>query len=244
MTRTILTPDGELSFSIWPAPNKPTAPVIFFLMDGVGIRPELEKMAERLSQLGYFVVLPNLYYRAGKYEPFNAKTCFEPGSQERDRLMQYVAKVENGKTAHELSLILDSLKSEPTANTDRVGLLGYCLGGRIALFTAAHIGDNIRAVAAIHGGGLITDKSDSPHRHLAAVRGEVYIGAPEFDNHFKADERALYDRLLTEAKIAHTVDYYPGVYHGFAIADLPVYDKSAAERHWLAITELFQRTLN
>jgi len=242
--RHVKTPDGSLPFNVWPAPDRLNAPVILFLMDGVGIRTELEKMAERLSKSGYFVVLPNLYYRAGDYTPFNAKTCFEPGSKERERLMQYVAEVDNAKTAHELSLIIDSLKNEPAANTERIGLVGYCLGGRIALFTAAQMGDRARAVAAIHGGGLITDKTDSPHRHLAKLRGEVYIAAPEFDNQFKADERALYNKLLTEANITHTVDYYPGVYHGFAFADLPVYDKTAAERHWLAITELFQRTLN
>ncbi len=129
-----------------------------------------------------------------------------------------------------------------TKDSMKVGTTGYCMGGRLSLVSAAHHPDSIVAAASFHGGHLVTDAPDSPHRLVDRITGRVYVAGAENDASFTADDAAALDDALTAAGVEHTVEFYPAG-HGFAVPDNPTFDEATAERHWQALDDLYAATL-
>ena len=125
-----------------------------------------------------------------------------------------------------------------TKDSMKVGTTGYCMGGRLSLVSAAHHPDSIVAAASFHGGHLVTDAPDSPHRLVDRITGRVYVAGAENDASFTADDAAALDDALTAAGVEHTVEFYPAG-HGFAVPDNPTFDEATAERHWQALDDLY-----
>jgi carboxymethylenebutenolidase len=217
-------------------------PTVIFYMDGIGIRPALCDMGERLASHGYYVLLPNLYYRAGAIKPFDAATAFKEGP-ERDRLMPLVRSVSNKIVMEDTARFLGFLDGEPSVAAGKIGCVGYCMGGGFALSAAGTFPDRVAAAASFHGARLATDQADSPHLLAAKMRAEIYVGIAGIDPHFTAEERQRLESALTAAGVRNTVEVYPDVKHGFAVNDTPVYDRAAAEGHWEKTLALFGRNL-
>jgi len=211
-------------------------------MDGIGIRPALCDMAERLASNGYHVLLPNLYYRSGPVEPFDAASAFKEGP-ERDRLMPLFRSLNNKLVMEDTASFLEFLDRQPSVTGKKIGCVGYCMGGAFALSAAGTFPGRIAAAASLHGARLATDQPDSPHLLASKMRAHIYVGIAGIDPHFTTEETQRLELALQSAGVDHSVEVYTGARHGFAINDTPVYDRSASERHWQRILALFKSAL-
>lgn len=240
-TVNLKTPDGVMPTRTYHPDGAGPWPVVIFYMDGVAIRPILFEMARRLASHGYYVVLPDLFYRAGPYATFNGATVFND-PDERTRLMALIKSVTQAGLAVDTRAIIAHVDADPAADATRVGTVGYCMGGSAALAAAGRFPGRVRAAASYHGGRLATDAHDSPHLLAPKMKARVYVGYAENDNGFQEPQRELLDKSLTDANVPHTIELYHAA-HGFTMADLPVYNKDEAERHWTTMLALFAETL-
>jgi carboxymethylenebutenolidase len=141
--------------------------------------------------------------------------------------------------------MLDFLGSQESIVGARFGCTGYCMGGHYAVVAAGTFPDRIAAAASFHGGNLATDRPDSPHLLADHMRATLYVGVAGIDPHFSPEEKDRLEAALSTSGVPHTIEVYPDVRHGFAVADLPVYDREAAEKHWqrlLGLLELLRET--
>lgn len=239
----IKTADGNCDCYTYTAPGDAPAPGIILYMDGVGIRPELRAMAQRLASNGYFVLLPNLYYRAGEQPPFDVATMLTDEKQ-RNRMMSLVQSVTNAGTMRDTTAFLDYLGLEPKVKGSKIGCVGYCMGGPLVLTAAGTFPDRVAAGASIHGANVANDRPDSPHLLAPKMRGKIYVGVAEIDPWLTPGETDRLKAALETAGTNHTLEIYPGVQHGFSANGSPMYDREASERHWQRILALFGETLS
>jgi carboxymethylenebutenolidase len=209
--------------------------------DAGGVRPTFQEMAARLAGFGHAVLLPDVYYRSGDWEPFEMETVFGDPEQ-RKRLMTMVGSVTPDMIASDAAAFFDFLASRPEVKGDAFGVCGYCMGGRTSVIVAGLVPDRVGAVGSFHGGGLVTDDASSPHLLADGIKATVYVAGAENDASFTTDHAETLDKALTAAGVKHTVEFYPAA-HGFAVPDNPPYDEEAAERHWIALQELFETAL-
>jgi len=213
-------------------------PVILFYMDAPAIREELRDMARRFATGGYYVVLPNLYYRAGVME---IGPLADPSV--RERMMELMAGLTIEMVMSDTEGLLAFIDRDPAAKKGPMGSVGYCMSGQFSINAAATFPDRIAAAASMYGTYLVTDKPDSPHLAARKAKAELYFGCAETDRWAPIE---LVDNLkasLAADKIGAEVELYPGVEHGFAFPQRPAYDKPAAERHWERLNALFRRRL-
>ena len=241
-TRDIATADGAMeTFTCRPERGGPF-PAVFFLMDAPGIREELRDMARRLATVGYYVLLPNLYYRAGRDSVFGPDVL-EQGSAERERMRAIRTTMTIPPVMRDVAAMLDYVERRPAAAKGPVGCHGYCMSGPYALAAAARYPDRIAAAASFYGTWLVSDAEESPHASLDRISGEVYIGCAEHDELAPLSMVDELRRLFAKAGTCGEIELYPGVHHGFAFPQRWCYDKPAAERHWERLLELYRRRL-
>ena len=236
------TGDGAMeTFVCRPERGGPYPPVLF-LMDAPGIREELYDMARRLGTVGYFVVLPNLYYRAGrdtKYGP----DVLEQGSAEHTRMRAVRTKMTIPPMMHDIGVMIDWLDARDDVKTGPIGAHGYCMSGPYALAAAARYPDRIAAAASFYGTWIVSDAEESPHLNLGRTKGELYISCAEHDDLAPLDMVAELKRLFEESGAKGELELHPDVHHGFAFPQRWCYDKPAAERHWERLIALYRRNL-
>lgn len=236
------TQDGIIDCYTFNLEGSGKFPTIIFYMDAFGPRKELFQMCERLSGSGYYVILPNLYYRAGEYAPFDAKTAFaEPA--EKERLMTVMQTTSIGKVMQDTASIFEFLDANPESDSRKVGCVGYCMGGKFALTAAAAFPDRVKAAASFHGGSLATDKPDSPHLLADKMYGKIYVGVAGIDRGFTSEEKHRLEAAFKAAEVNYQLEIYEGAAHGFAVNGAPVFDRVASEQHWDRLLELFSETL-
>jgi carboxymethylenebutenolidase len=239
----IQTEDGECPASVFTPvdPDGPRPGVIFY-MDGLGIRPALFDMAQRLADSGYVVLLPDLFYRAGPYEALDARELFASGRR-RETLKLLMETTDNQRAARDTRAFLDQLFTRTDVSGNKIGATGYCMGGGIALTVAGTYPDQIAAAASFHGGSLATDAPTSPHRLADDIKGRIYIGAADNDSSYPPAMAARLIEALMDASVEHRHDLYAGAAHGWTMSDFPIYDSAAAERHWNELTGLLSSAL-
>lgn len=233
----IATADGTApTFVTYPDQHGPH-PVVLFLMDAPGMREEIRNMCRRLASAGYFVMAPQLYYR-----DIREYTVYEDG--DRDRMYGYMTNLSNGLVANDCQSLLEFASTNATADTDRVGVIGYCMSGPFALYFASVEPDRVKAAASIHGVKLVTGEDDSPHKQLASTKAEIYVGCAEIDDYAPPELIAEFDEAMQAAKVDGQIEWHPGTHHGFAFAEREgIYDQDASERHWERMHSLFRRNL-
>lgn len=240
----VRTPDGEMrTFTVRPDGDGPF-PVAIVFMDGIGYREQVKENARRFAAGGYYCVAPDLYYRMGEGVVFDvAQFSASATGPERERLMQVIRSVQPAKVADDVRAALAAVERDPAAQAGPKTCVGYCLGARMSLHLASALGDDILAAAGIHPGALVTDQPDSPHHDLDGVRGELYFA---FAEHDRTATPESVDRFRDEMKsrgVRGEVERIIGAAHGFAMADLPVYDRAAAEHHFDTVLELWGRNV-
>jgi carboxymethylenebutenolidase len=236
----IPTKDGHTTTFISHPERDGPHPVILFYMDAPAIREELRDMARRLATSGYYVMLPNLYYRAGVMElgPLPA----DPETPERKRMFELMASINIPLVMEDTRALLAYAAGQAAAHKDLVGSVGYCMSGRYAINAATHFPDRVKAAASIYGTHLATDRPDSPHLAASKTRAELYFGCAETDIYAP---REVIEKVKQAMQGANAeVEIYPGTHHGFAFPKRPVYDRDAAERHWERLLALYRRNLS
>src|SRR5712671_4121904 len=216
-------------------------PVILFYMDAPAIREELRDMARRLGTSGYYVMLPNMYYRAGAMElgPINP----DPNSPERKRMFELMNSLNIPLVMEDTKALLAYADTQSAARTDIVGTVGYCMSGQYAINAAAHFPGRVKAAASIYGVQLATDQPNSPHLAGGKTKAELYFGCAETDVYAPIE---IVEKIKQQTKADGAnaeVEIYPGTHHGFAFPKRPVYDRDAAERHWERLLALYRRRL-
>jgi carboxymethylenebutenolidase len=237
----IETPDGTLDASLHTPAGAGPWPAVIMFPDAGGVRPTFHDMAQRLADLGYAVLLPNVYYRLGEIKPFDMKTVFTD-DDERKRLMGLVSSVSKEEAARDTGAMLDFLAAQPEVADTKVGTTGYCMGGGLALTAAGRFPDRVGAAASFHGGHIASTAPDSPHLLAGAMQARLYVAGAENDASFDDEQFQRLSAALKEADVEHTLVTY-GALHGFAVPDNPTYDEAAAARHWEALEELYGSAL-
>jgi carboxymethylenebutenolidase len=214
----------------------PGAPAVLMLMDGIGMRPAMHEIAGRIAEAGYHVLMPDLFYRLGEYTAPDPATLFADAEVRAAWWGRHANINTPAAMLRDIAAYLDRLGS------DRVGVTGYCMGGRLALMAAASYRERIAAAAAYHPGGLVSDAADSPHLQFGRIQARVYIGAAMEDSSFTDAQRETVEHTLAAAGVDHVVELYQAR-HGWVPSDTPVHDDAAAARHWETLLALFDRTL-
>ncbi|MGR8921062.1 MAG: dienelactone hydrolase family protein [Gammaproteobacteria bacterium] len=234
----IRTADGAMNAFVTHPEEGGPFPVVLFYMDAPGKREELHDMARRIATVGYFVVLPNLYYR--RTREFSAAR----DDAGRRKMFDMMAHLSNTLVVQDTAALLDFVDAEDQADGARVGAVGYCMSGPFVVAAAGSYPGRIACAASIYGAFLVTDEPDSAHTCLDRVRGELYFACAEIDKYAPAEQIAELEAALRRAGTNYRLEWYPGAEHGFAFPQREgIYHKPSAERHWERLFSLFARNL-
>jgi carboxymethylenebutenolidase len=240
---TIPTPDGEArAFVFTPDTGQGPWPAAILFMDAPAIRPALFEMGERLAGAGYYVLLPDLFWRVGPYAPIDLKSI-TTDEQRRAVFGPLMASTNPEKQMRDTRAFLDFLDKQPDARADQVGVTGYCMGGGVALRAAATFPDRIAAAAAFHPGNLATDAPESVHRLAPQMKAKVLVAGADEDRSFPEEQKDRLAAALKDAGVDAEVAIWPGARHGWVPADTPAHNPAAAERHWRELLGLFDGAL-
>ena len=220
-------------------------PVAVLYMDAIGYREQVRANARRFAAGGFYCVAPDLFYRSGEGLTFDMGRIADEGFEgpEGQRLRKVISSLDVGMVEADTTAVLAALDADPAAASGAKVCVGYCMGARFSLHAASALADEFAAAAGIHPSVLVSDEPESPHHELAGVRGELYFAFAEIDRAVTAE---LVDRFREELErngVRGVVERVPGVAHGFAMADLPVYDRDASERHFERTLDLWRRNL-
>jgi len=237
---SIPTREGDCTVHVFTPTDGREHPAIVFYMDAGGIRPAALDMAQRLSRAGYVVLLPDLFYRYGPYGPFDPKVVLS--GDFRATLGPLMATTSNAKAAEDTGAFLAFLDQRPDVRGRKVGAVGFCMGGAMAIAAAASNPLRFAAVASFHGGNLATDAPDSPHTFADELTAELYIAAAEDDPSYPPAMAERFEAALRKGDVRYRSEIYAAA-HGWMKPDFPVYDPQEAERGWREMIAFFDRAL-
>jgi carboxymethylenebutenolidase len=238
----IKTRDGMCPSYVYRRPGNGPWPAILIFMDGLGIRPAMLEVGERLASNGYYVLLPDLYYRSGAYEPMDPRVVLADPEKRRIVMERFFALATQANIMSDTQAFLDFLATQPDVRPGGIGTTGYCMGGLMSLTAAGTFPDRIVATASYHAGGLATDDPGSPHLLAPKIRSRVYIGGAARDSHFPDEMKERLREALNNAGVDHKIETFQAE-HGWVFRDIPSYDLEAAERHWQTVLALFDSTV-
>jgi carboxymethylenebutenolidase len=241
-TVEIATPDG-VADAYLARPDHEPRPGVLLIMDAYGLRPAIRELADRIASDGYVVLVPNVFYRAGR-TPVIPLPDFDDAEQQAaffDSARPLMDQLTPERLAADGAAYLDHLGE--IAAPGPAAITGYCMGGRVGWWIARAHPDRVAALAAFHPGRLATDAPQSPHRFAADVKAEMYFGFADRDPSMTAEQIATFERTLDDAGARYHAEVYPDAGHGYTMADLPVFDDAARERHFSALRALLERAL-
>src|SRR5215471_387356 len=241
-TLDIVTKAGAMETFICHPERGGPFPAVFMLMDAPGIREELRDMARRLATVGYYVLLPNLYYRAGR-DTIYGPDVLEEGSADRERMRAVRTKMTIPPVMADVADMLAFIDAQKDVRKGPVGTHGYCMSGPYSLAAAARYPERIGAAASFYGTWLVSEAEESPHLSLGKGKAELYIACAEHDKLAPLPMVEELRTLFARAGTAGEIELYPGVHHGFAFPHRWCYDKADAERHCERRIALYRRRL-
>ena len=215
---------------------------VLLVMDAYGLRPAIERMADRIARQGVVVLAPNVFYRAGRAPVVPLDGLGDPDQGRRlfERIMPLIRQLTPQRIVRDGDAYLDRLEQVGRAP---VAITGYCMGGRVGWRIAAAHPERVAALGGFHVGGLVTGDDDSPDLSAGTVSAEVYLGHADHDRSMTPDQIAELERALDAAGVRYRSELYRGAAHGYTMADTPAYDQAAAERHFAELFALLNRTL-
>ncbi|MBK5257617.1 MAG: dienelactone hydrolase family protein [Vicinamibacteria bacterium] len=246
----VKTPDGVCD-AAFIHPKSGAHPGVLLWPDAFGLRPSMRAMAKRLAAEGYSVLVPNPFYRVSK-APFTDASKFNfqnPDDMAKLRpLMGSVNAPGNPeKDAAAYVAFLDAQRA--VDKSKRIGTQGYCMGGPLVVRTAAALPDRIGAGASFHGGGLVTDKPDSPHLLAPKIKARMYFGVASNDDSRQPDAKVKLKEAFAVAKVPVEVELFTTALHGWCVPDMPagqngpIYNQPDAERAWAKLLALYKASL-
>jgi carboxymethylenebutenolidase len=215
---------------------------VLLVVDAYGLRPQIERMADRISAWGFAVLAPNVFYRAGRAPVVSLDGLGDPEQRASvfERVMPLVRELTPERIVRDGGAYLDRLEQ---VGRGPVAITGYCMGGRVGWRIAAAYPDRVAALGGFHVGGLVTDDDDSPHRSARSLAAEVYLGHADNDRSMTLRQIAELERALDAAGVRYRSELYRGAAHGYTMADTPAYDEAAAERHYTELSALLDRSV-
>ena len=220
-------------------------PGVLFYIDAIGLRPQIEDMAERIASWGYLVLSPNVFYRVGTAAELAPRADLrEPGAREEFFASGVMDRV-GGLTPELSDPDADAWVAALTerAGDGPIGVTGYCMGARLAVRTAGRFPGTVGAVGGFHGGGLATEQLDSPHLLIPSSTAEYAFGHADQDRSMPIDAVERLETTLRETGRPFLNEVYAGAAHGYSMADTSMYDEAAAERHFNVLHGLLDRAL-
>lgn len=246
----IKTPDGTCD-AAFIHPKTGSHPGVLLWPDAFGLRPSMRDMAKRLAAEGYSVLVPNPFYRVSK-APFTDASKFNFGNpDDMAKLRPLMASVNApGNPEKDATAYVAFLDAQKEVNkAKKIGTQGYCMGGPLVVRTAAALPDRIGAGASFHGGGLVSDKPDSPHLLAPKIKARMYFGVASNDDQRQPDAKDKLKEAFAAAKVPAEVEVYPDALHGWCVPDMPmqggkpIYNKPDAERAWAKLLALYKAGL-
>ncbi len=232
----VATPDGTMTAFIFHPEHDGPHPVVLYLMDAPSVRPALKDMASRLATAGYYVMLPYLFYRGGPFREFGSS---DADMQARRELMGTVTLT---NIVGDAEALLSVAADDAAADDGDVGVVGFCMSGGLAIALARELPERVAAAASIHGGRLVRDTDDSPHRGLDRVRAEIHLAWVDPDQSAPPETIPVMEAALDAAGVSYTLDRITDAVHGFAPPG-ERYDRAASELHWERVHSLLRRNL-
>jgi carboxymethylenebutenolidase len=239
----VATPDGAAD-SYLTAPSDGNHPGVLVFMDGIGLRPRLEQMADRIAEHGYVVLVPNLMYRVGR-APVVPNIVERLQSEDRAAVFAELRTHINALTpevaARDTAAYVEALDQHTGGGP--MATVGYCMGGALAMRAAAQFPDRVAAGASFHGGNLAPDDATGPHTLAGRIKAELYFGHADNDGSMPPEQIARLEAALDAAGVRYTSEMYEGAAHGWTMSDMPVHDARAEQRHWDELLGLLDRAL-
>jgi carboxymethylenebutenolidase len=248
---TVKTADGACDAAFFHPASGGARPGVVVWPDAAGLRPAMREIGRRLAADGYAVLVPNPFYRLAKGTVFESAANIDfQDPATRAKLGPLIGSVTAPGAAEKDGAAYIAFL-DARAEVDRakkIGTQGYCMGGALALRTAAAVPERVGATASFHGGGLVTDKPESPHLLAPRIRGRVYVGIAANDDQRQPDAKDKLRAAFAAAKVPAEVEVYPAK-HGWCVPDMPaeggapIYSAPDAERAWGKLVALYGAAL-
>lgn len=239
----IKTPDGECDALFVHPTGGGAHPAVLMWPDILGLRPAFREMATRLAASGYAVLCINPYYRDAQAPVVQVGASFQDEST-REKVMPMYRNLSAKTHQSDANAFVNWLDEQTPVDTGRkIGTMGYCMGGPIVMRTAAVAADRIGAACSYHGGGLVTDKPDSPHLLIPKMNAQFLIAVAENDDEREPNTKIALSDAFKEHGLDAEIEVYEGAMHGWCVLDSRVYNHDAAEKAWGRTLALFQRAL-
>ncbi len=213
---------------------------VLFVIDAFGLRDVTIEMADRIAAEGYVVLAPNVLYRGGRAPVRPMPDFLDEDSRNRFmvEMKPLLMEAAGEAAACDGAFYLDRLAEETPGP---VAISGYCMGGRVGWRIAAAYPDRVAALACFHTSGFVTDAADSPHRSAVDLRCELLLRFADRDANMTPEQIVELEMALKAAGVAYSAEVYPGALHGYTMADTPVFDEAARERHFEELFALLDR---
>ncbi|MFF3891075.1 dienelactone hydrolase family protein [Streptomyces sp. NPDC001914] len=239
----IPTPDGRADALAAFPDNGEQHPGVLLYMDAFGVRPVLERMARELAGHGYYVLVPNIFYRHSPAPVFDLPEhiTHEARPAVFAQVLPQIQAHSAERVLRDAGAYLQFLTAQPEVAAGPVGVIGYCMGAGVAVRTAAAHPGQVAAVAGFHPSPLMSDAPDSPHLLFPELAARVHLGIAESD--MTPETVGALDQALEAAGVDHTCEIYPGTVHGFTMADTDAFDPTALQHHWNRLLPLLESTL-
>jgi carboxymethylenebutenolidase len=240
----IKTPDGTCD-AHFVHPAKGSAPAVLVWPDIFGLRPAFRQMGKRLAESGYSVLTINPFYRI-KHAPTGASTDFQDPAK-RDGLMKMMGSLTAETNVTDAKAFIAWLDKQPAVDTKKkMGTTGYCMGGPLVFRTAAALPNRVGGAATFHGGGLVTDKPDSPHLLIPKMKAQFLVAIAENDDKndkMQPPSRDQLKKAFADNKLKAEVEVYTGSQHGWCPPDSGVYNMELAEKAWSRLLATWKTAL-
>jgi len=226
METFIVHPDGPGPF-----------PVVLFYMDAPAIRDELYDMARRIAGEGYYVMLPDLFYRVGKIR--------FPVMTPRSRLIwrECMRHMSNADVMEDTEVMISHVDSDSPARGGKLACIGFCMSGRLVTAAAGTFPERVAVISSLYGVGIVTGQEDSSHFLVDNIEAECHFAFAETDSTVPAYVIPTLSEALTRNNVTHTIEVLPGTQHGFSFPSRDIYDEPAAEHCWKTFFDMCDRQL-
>jgi carboxymethylenebutenolidase len=243
----VKTPSGTCDAALVHPQGSDRWPAVIIFPDIFGLRPTMRAMAKRLATDGFTVLVPNPFYRSTKAPGIFPDFDFG-NPADRAKLDAFRAPMTSEAVMQDAAAYVAFLDAQPSVNSKaKMGVVGYCMGGPMAMQAAAANPKRIGAGASFHGGGLVTDKPDSPHLLVPKIKAQFYFGIAASDDEKQPDAKTKLREAFDAAKVPVKIEVYEGTLHGWCVKDMPlqagkaIYNEPQAERAWNELIALYKR---
>jgi carboxymethylenebutenolidase len=243
---TITTTDG-VAEAIVATPPQGTGPGVLFFMDAFGLRPRIQDMVSEIASWGYVVMAPNVFYRDGdaaEVAPKGDMTTPEGREEFFTHAGPRIGHLTSELAERDNDAYVAALRALPEVSPGPIGVVGFCMGTRLAMRAAGRHPEAVAACAGFHGGGLITDEPDSPHLELSTAKAEFLFGHADNDGSLTPQNAADLGEALEAAGLTATSEIYEGAPHGYTMSDTSSWNEAAFVRAFKNLKDLYGRALS